>query len=93
MQAPLAVVGLLPGLAAWWPTGHIGWLLGALIMIANWPLMYLAIMPANYWLMATDPAAAGPEGRTMIQRSGPLHPMRTVVGLAACIAFLLASLV
>lgn len=41
MQAPLAIVGLLLGLAARWPTGHIGWLLGELIMIANWPSMYL----------------------------------------------------
>src|SRR5262245_1011514 len=25
MQAPLAIVGFLLGLAAWWQTGHAGW--------------------------------------------------------------------
>ncbi len=28
MQAPLAIVGLLLGLAAWWQSGHMGWALG-----------------------------------------------------------------
>ena len=30
MQAPLAIIGFLLGLAAWWQTGHRAWLLGAL---------------------------------------------------------------
>jgi Domain of unknown function (DUF1772) len=29
MQAPLAIIGFLLGLAAWWQTGHWAWLLGA----------------------------------------------------------------
>ncbi len=29
MQAPLAIIGFLLGLAAWWQAGHIGWILGA----------------------------------------------------------------
>src|ERR1700722_2950390 len=37
MQAPLAVAGFLLGLLAWWQTGIWPWLLGAVIMIANWP--------------------------------------------------------
>src|SRR5918997_2245925 len=60
MQAPLAVVGFLLGLAARWRTGHAGWALGALLMVANWPFTLLAIMPTNKRLMATEPAAAGP---------------------------------
>jgi Domain of unknown function (DUF1772) len=38
MQAPLAIIGFLLGLAAWWQTGHWAWLLGAAILIANWPV-------------------------------------------------------
>jgi len=30
MQAPLAIVGFLLGIAAWWQTRHIGWSVGAL---------------------------------------------------------------
>jgi hypothetical protein len=68
MRAPLAVVGFLLGLAAWWQTGHLGWAVGALLMIANWPVTFFAIMSTNNRLMATDPAAAGPESRAMIER-------------------------
>jgi Domain of unknown function (DUF1772) len=45
MQVPLAIVGFLLGLAAWWQAGHVGWILGALLMIANWPVTLFAIMP------------------------------------------------
>jgi hypothetical protein len=92
MQAPLAIVGFLLGLAAWWQAGHVGWVLGGLLMIANWPLTVLVIMPTNNRLMATDPAAAGPESRAMIKRWNSLHAVRTALGFAACLAFLWASL-
>lgn len=92
MQAPLAIVGFLLGLAAWWQAGHGGWILGALLMVANWPVTFFAIMPTNNRLMAIDPAAAGPESRAMIERWGSLHAGRTALGFAACLAFLWASL-
>ncbi len=92
MQAPLAIVGFLLGLAAWWQSDHVGWVLGALLMVANWPVTFFAIMPTNNRLMATDPAAAGPESRAMIVRWGLLHAVRTALGFAASLAFLWASL-
>ena len=92
MQAPLAIVGFLLGLAAWWQAEHVGWVIGALLMIANWPVTFVAIMPTNNRLMATDPAAAGPESRALIERWGSLHAVRTVLGFAACLAFLWAPL-
>jgi hypothetical protein len=92
MQAPLAVIGFALGLAAWWSTGHSGWMLGALLMIANWPVTFLAIMPTNDRLMLIEPAAAGPESRAMIEKWGLLHMARTALGLAASLAFLWASL-
>lgn len=91
MQAPLAVAGLLLGLAAWWQAGHAGWALGALLMIANWPFTFFAIMPTNRRLMAIEPEAAGPESRAMIERWGSLHAGRTALGFAASLAFLWAS--
>jgi hypothetical protein len=92
MQAPLAVLGFLLGLAAWWQQGGPGWVIGALLMIANWPVTFLVIMPVNKRLTATEPSAAGPESRAMIRRWAALHAMRTALGLAACGAFLWASL-
>ena len=92
MQAPLAIVGFLLGLAAWWQTGHFGWIVGGLSMVANWPVTFFAIMPTNNRLMATAPASAGTESRAMIKRWGSLHAVRTALGFAACLAFLWASL-
>ena len=92
MQAPMAVVGFLLGVAAWWQTGHAGWAVGALLMIANWPVTFFAIMPTNEKLMRMEPSMAGPESRTMIERWGSLHALRTALGLAASLAFLWASL-
>jgi hypothetical protein len=92
MQASLAILGFLFGLAAWWQTGHAGWVVGALLMIANWPFTLLAIRPTNDKLMATEPSEAGPETRAMIEKWGSLHAVRTALGGAACCAFVLASL-
>jgi len=92
MQAPLAIVGFLLGIAAWWQTRHIGWAVGALLMIANWPVTFFAIMPTNNRLMTTDPAAAGPESRAMIVRWGSLHAVRTALGVVASLVFLWASI-
>src|SRR4028119_286495 len=82
MQAPLAVVGFVLGLVAWWQTGHGAWVLGALLMIATWPVTFFAIMPTNNRLMATDPAAAGPESRALIERGGSPSGGRSAPGLA-----------
>jgi hypothetical protein len=92
LQAPLALAGFLLGLAAWWQASQAGWVIGALLMVANWPFTFLAIMPTNHRLMAMEPAAAGPESRALVERWGRLHAGRTALGLAAILAFLWASL-
>jgi len=92
MQAPLAIAGFLLGLLAWWQTGGWLWLLGAVLLVANWPYTLLAIMPANNALMALDPASAGPDSRRLMDKWGRLHAGRTAMGLAATLIFLWASL-
>ena len=91
MQAPLAIGGFVLGLVAWWQTGHPAWGLGALLMIANWPVTFFAIMPTNNKLMSIEPAMAGPESRAMVETWGSLHRVRTALGLAASLVFLWAS--
>jgi uncharacterized membrane protein len=92
MQASLAVIGFLLGLLAWWQTANWMWLLGALVLVANWPYTLLGIMPTNKALMAIDPASAGPESRRLIEKWTSLHAVRTGLGFAATLIFLWASL-
>jgi hypothetical protein len=90
MQATLAMTGFLLGAVAWWQTGAVAFLVGALLMLAPWPWTLLAIMPANNALMATDPAKAGPQTRALIIKWNKLHAVRTLLGGLALIAFLFA---
>ncbi|MFI5012958.1 MAG: DUF1772 domain-containing protein [Hyphomicrobiales bacterium] len=90
MQAPLAVIGCLFGLAAWWMTGRPAFIAGALLMIANWPWTLLAIMPTNSALMRTELAQSGPKSRALIVRWNGLHAVRTGLGALSVLAFLIA---
>ena len=59
LAAPLAVVGCLLGLAAWWRGGHAGWLVRCVAHDRQLALHSLVvIMPTNRKLMAMDPASA-----------------------------------
>ena len=90
MQAPLAVIGFLLGTLAWWQTGNLLWAAGGLLMLANLPMTLVGIMPTNNKLMATQTATS--ESRSLIIRWGTLHSVRTSLGFAGTVAFLLASL-
>ncbi len=92
MQAPLAIVGCVFGLIAWWQARELGFLVGAVSMIANWPWTLLAIMPTNNALMATDPADTTGKGRALIVKWGALHAVRSALGALATIAFLLGCI-
>src|ERR1700735_1974941 len=90
MQAPLALLGFALGLAAWWPTGHPGFLIGAIAMIAPWPWTLIAIKPVNDTLQATVPDDAGPQTRALVVKWAVLHGVRTAMGTLAIVAFLWA---
>jgi Domain of unknown function (DUF1772) len=93
MQASLAIVGFLLGVLTWWQSGDGRWLLGALILIANWPYTFAFIMSTNRQLQATDLAQAGPGTRALLQRWGTLHAGRSLLGCSATLIMLWASIV
>jgi uncharacterized membrane protein len=92
MQAPLAAIGFVLGLIAWWQSSDWRWALGAVLLVANWPYTLFVIFPTNNRLLATDPAQAGAETRALLQRWGTLHAVRTALGIAATAVFFWASL-
>jgi anthrone oxygenase-like protein len=90
MQASLAMLAFFLGATAWWQTGILAFLLGALLILAPWPWTLLVIKPVNDSLMATDPAKAGPETRSLLHKWNRLHAVRTALGALAVISFLFA---
>ena len=91
MQAPLALVGSLLGLLAWWQTKDWRWLVGAVVLVSNWPYTLFAVTPINKQLKGTNSASAGSKSRTLVEQWGRLHAARSALGLAATIIFLWAS--
>jgi Domain of unknown function (DUF1772) len=88
MQASLAIVGGLFGLIAFLGTFDWRWLLGAIVLLANWPYTIFVIMPTNRRLMETRPKAATAGTRRMLKRWGTLHAGRSDLGLVATPIFL-----
>ena len=92
MQASLAVLGGVLGIGAWVATSDWRWLVGALLLLANWPYTYLAVMPTNERLMAAPEAEAGAEIRRLIESWGRLHAGRSALGAASKLVLLWAAL-
>lgn len=91
LQASLAILSGLLGLAAWWSTGDSLWLFGAIVILANWPYTLLVIMPVNRVLDATAIDEASAATRGLIARWGVLHAGRSVLGVLAASLFLIAA--
>jgi hypothetical protein len=92
MQAPLAIVGALLGVIAWWQTGDWRWPFGGAIILLNWPYTFLVIMPVNNALLALDETGNDPRCRASIEQWGRLHAGRTALGILATGIFVWASL-
>jgi hypothetical protein len=91
MQASLAIVGGLFGLVAYLSTLDWRWLLGAIVLLANWPYTIYVMMPTNRRLMDTPTESATGETRRMLERWGALHAGRSALGLVATLILLWAQ--
>ncbi len=87
MQASLAVISGLCGLAAWWQSGGPAWLVGAIAILANWPWTLIVIMPVNKRLFALAPTE---DATSLLNRWNRLHAGRTLLGILSVSAFVVA---
>ena len=91
MQATLAAVSAALGFLAAWSSGDWRWIVGAVLILANWPYTLIGIMPTNNRIKAIAESDAGPTSRALLVSWGRLHAVRTVLGLAATLAYLWAA--
>jgi hypothetical protein len=87
MQASLAAASAVLGLFGAWNTGDWRWIIGAILILANWPYTLLAIMPTNRQLKAIAETDAGPASRALLASWARLHAVRTALGAAATLAY------
>ncbi len=85
MQASLAMISGLLGLAAFYFEHRLMAGVGGVLMLANWPYTMLAINPTNKQLGAMADGGAG--SRVLIEKWGRLHAVRTLLGAAGMCAF------
>jgi hypothetical protein len=62
-------------------------MLGALLIFANWPYTLVLILPINKRIEATAPEKANAETRALIVQWGTLHVGRSLLGIAATLAY------
>ncbi|VXC37263.1 DUF1772 domain-containing protein [Sphingomonas sp. 8AM] len=87
IQSGLAIAGGLSGMGAWYLSGAVLWVMGSLILLANWPFTLLAIMPTNKRLKMIEPEDAGPTTRALLVLWGKLHAIRSVLGVVSMVLF------
>ena len=89
MQASLAVLGGVAGVLTWALLGGLGYLVGAVLLLAVVPFTLLVVFPTNKLLL--DLHAKGEVGNTheLLQRWNALHAVRTALSVAAfaCMLF------
>jgi Domain of unknown function (DUF1772) len=92
MQAPLALLSLVTGVASWLLGGSLGWAIAALLIGAVVPFTLISIMPTNNALLALDRDLGAEETRTLLEHWAKLHAVRTALSLAATILYLCLAL-
>jgi len=80
MQAGLALIGGVLGIAAYVMLGDWRWLLGAIVLLAAWPYTLIGIKPTNDALQVAQPS---PEIRALVRKWGALHAGRSALGAVA----------
>jgi Anthrone oxygenase len=87
-QASFALLAGIGGAATAYLSGRWPWLVGAVAIGAVVPFTLIAIKPTNQALLGATPLE-DTETRLLLERWGRLHVVRTLLGAAGVLAFLL----
>jgi len=91
MQALLAVVGTSAGLMVSVGGGGTGWLVGSVMLGTVVPFTLVVVMPTNRRLLDPSLDRSSSEAAALLSRWGRLHAVRSLLGLAAFVVFLVLS--
>jgi uncharacterized membrane protein len=92
LQAPLALLSLACGIAAWLLGAGVGWLVGAVLIGAVVPFTFAVIMPTNNKLLASGRDLGSPQTRALLEHWGRLHAVRTLLSLVGFVVDLCSLL-
>ena len=88
MQASLAIVGFISGIAVWLLGGGIMWLLAATFIGAVIPFTFIVIMPTNQKILAPERDLNSTETRELLVKWGNLHAVRSILSFIALLIYL-----
>jgi Anthrone oxygenase len=92
LQAPLALVSLLGGVAAWLLGAGAGWLVAAMIIGSVVPFTVIGIMPTNHKLLTPGRDLSSAETRMLLERWARLHAVRTALSITASTVYIWLTL-
>jgi len=87
MQAPLAIVSFLGGVAAWLLGGGIMWFVGAVLIGSVVPFTLVVIKRTNDQLLTPGRDLASSDTRALLEKWGKLHAVRSLLSFLASIIF------
>jgi Anthrone oxygenase len=91
MQAPLAALGTIGGIAAWLMGAPAQWLIGGLLLGAVVPFTLLVILPTNNQLLDPSLDKDSELAHQLLRRWGKLHAVRSCLSLASLLVFLYSA--
>jgi len=88
MQAPLALIGSVAALTAWWLQRNAAWLVGGLLLLLVVPFTLIVIFPTNKRLESQELDLGSEEAGRLLRQWGRLHGVRTILSGIAFVVFL-----
>jgi len=87
MQASLAIIATIAGVAAGLSGGSWGWYVGAALAFSVVPFTFIVIMPTNKQLLDPELDRSSAETLALLKKWGQLHGVRSLASALASIIY------